>query len=208
MQTEIRVQPRPSERWFGPLYVRRPSPEMVASVVARMSGASFTYGPVGATRDQLPVGWVHDAVEEVVGDGETAWHRAVLALRSWAQFDLAWVTPHDRRVPLEPGATFAFVSRQLGLWSVNVCRVVYTIDETVDGVRRFGFAYGTVGSHVLKGEERFLLEQGPDGQVRFSIVKFSLPAHPVVTLAGPFARRVQRRFSTDAVARIRRSAVS
>ena len=124
----------------------------------------------------------------------------------WAQFDLAWVTPHDRRVPLEPGATFAFVSRQVGLWSVNVCRVVYGIDERTDGGQRFGFAYGTVGNHVVKGEERFVVDRDGDGSVRFSIAKFSRPAHPLVRLAGPISRRLQRRFSVDALARMTRAA--
>jgi uncharacterized protein (UPF0548 family) len=188
------------------MYLRRPEPELVSMVVAQMASAPFTYGPVGGTRGVLPVGWHHDVVEDRIGDGEVAWERSVAALRRWSQFDLSWVEPHDITVPLVPGATFAFVSRQLGLWSVNVCRVVYTIDDVVDGVQRFGFAYGTVGSHVVKGEERFLVERRPDGQVRFSITKFSLPAHPVVQLAGPIARRIQRRFSLDALARMTREA--
>jgi len=203
---ELRALSTPSERWLGPLYLRRPSPELVSAVVEEMSTAAFTYDPVGRTRGAPPAGWAYDAVEGVVGEGDAAWSRSVAALRSWSQFDLSWVSPHDRDVPLVAGETFAFVSRQLGLWSVNVCRVVYAVDEVMEGVRRFGFAYGTVGSHVVKGEERFLLEQGPDGAVRFSVVKFSQPAHVLVTLAGPLSRRIQRRFSNDAVARIAEAA--
>ena len=173
-----------------------------------MESAEFTYAPVGATHEGLPDGWMHDDVETVVGVGEGAWEQAVAGLRSWAQFDLGWVVPHDRDVPLTPGATFAFVSRQLGMFSVNVCRVVYAVDESVDGTRRFGFAYGTVGNHVVKGEELFLLEQDPSGTVRFRISKFWRPAHPLVRLAGPLARHVQRRFSTEALARMTREATA
>lgn len=208
MQTQLRAYPSPSDRWFGPMYLRRPDPELVSMVVGQMASASFTYGPVGATRATLPVGWAHDAIDAPIGEGDATWERSVEALRRWAQFDLSWVDPHETSVPLVPGATFAFVSRQLGLWSVNVCRVVYTIDETVDGVQRFGFAYGTVGSHVVKGEERFLLERGPDGVIRFGITKFSLPAHPIVQLAGPIARRIQRRFSADALQRMAQEATA
>jgi len=196
----------PSERWLGPLYLQRPSAGLVDEVVARMSTAEFSYGPVGATRDKMPEGWAHDCIEGVIGHGDEAWDRAVAALRSWSQFDLGWVTPHDPTVPLTAGATFAFVSRQVGLWSVNVCRVVYGIDERTDGGQRFGFAYGTVGNHVVKGEERFVVDRDGDGSVRFSIAKFSRPAHPLVRLAGPISRRLQRRFSVDALARMTRAA--
>jgi len=202
VQTELRVHADPTERWLGPMYFQHPGSERVAMVTAQMASAPFSYGPVGGTRDVLPVGWQHDVVKRSIGEGDAAWERAVAALRQWSQFDLSWVEPHDPTVPLAPGATFAFVSRQLGLWSLNVCRVVYTIDDEVEGVRRFGFAYGTVGSHVVKGEERFLLEYLPSGQVQFSISKFSLPAHPVVRMAGPLARRIQRRFSEDALDRM------
>ena len=71
---------------------------------------------------------------------------------------------------------------------------------------RFGFAYGTVGNHVVKGEERFVVDRAGDGSVRFSIAKFSRPAHPLVRLAGPVSRRLQRRFSVDALARMTRAA--
>ena len=126
----------------------------------------------------------------------------VAALRGWKQFDLGWVTPYDASVPLVAGATFAFVSHQLGLWSVNVCRIVYVIDEQEGPVRRFGFAYGTVGDHVVRGEERFLLTQDAAGTVRFLIDKFSRPANALVWLSGPLATWLQRRFSEGAIARL------
>lgn len=164
--------------------------------------APLTYDAVGGTHDGVPEGWRFDAVERVIGHGDEAWEQAVAALRSWKQFDLDWVTPHDPTVPLLAGATFAFVSRQLGLWSLNVCRIVYVIDEQDGPERRFGFAYGTVGDHVVRGEERFLLTQGPDGQVSFLIDKFSRPANLLVWLSGPLAVWLQRRFSEGAIARL------
>ena len=200
--TELQPSPPPSARWLGPLYLRRPGDDHVAAVVASLSDAELTYGPVGQTRDDMPDGWAQDACSGVLGEGEAIWDRAVDALRRWTQFDLGWVDPHDRTVPLSRGATFAFVSNQLAFHSINVCRVVYTIDETEGDTRRFGFAYGTVGSHVVKGEEQFLLEMGADGRVCFSVRKFSRPGHPLVWLAGPLARRIQRRFSEDAIARM------
>ncbi|MCO4747374.1 MAG: DUF1990 domain-containing protein [Proteobacteria bacterium] len=163
---------------------------------------NFDYEPVGRTRTELPDGWDVDVQRVELGDGMEVWLKAVNALSEWRQFDLSWVYPHDDTVPLRPGATFAFVSRQLGLWSVNVCRLVYVIDEQSGRRARFGFGYGTIGTHLVKGEERFLLERDEGGVVSFEIRKFSRPAHLAVRLAGPLARHYQRRFSADALARV------
>jgi uncharacterized protein (UPF0548 family) len=131
------------------------------------------------------------------------WERAVRALRRWQQFDLVWVQAHDASVPLQEGRMFAFVSRQLGVWSVNVCRVAEVVESEDGGCRRFGFAYGTVGRHVVRGEEAFLLEQDlATGEVRFRIRKFSRPGHPLVKLMGRWAVSLQRAFTRDALARM------
>lgn len=187
---------------LGPLRFTKPSKAWVRRSVEAASTAGFDYDQVGRTRAELPEGWDVDVQRLELGVGRHVWSRAVRALTEWTQFDLSWVHPHDTTVSLEPGATFAFVSRQLGLWSVNVCRLVYVVDDQTDGAARFGFAYGTVGTHLLKGEEFFLLEQDERGAVWFEIRKFSQPAHLAVRLAGPLARHFQRRFSADALARV------
>lgn len=189
---------------MGPLQLSKPSRELLETAVQSASTASFDYEPVGRTDSELPEGWDLDVQRIELGAGAELWSRAVEALTDWAQFDLTWVHPHDRTVPLQAGATFAFVSRQLGLWSVNVCRLVYVIDEQTADTARFGFAYGTIGTHLVKGEERFLLERDEKGVVWFEIRKFSQPAHLAVRLAGPLAKAYQRRFSADALARLAR----
>ncbi len=102
--------------------------------------------------------------------------------------------------PLETGATVAVVARAMGLWSVNFARIVHTIDDEIGGVRRFGFAYGTLPEHVESGEERFLIEWDlQDNGVYYDILAFSRPRHWLVRLSYPFARRMQRRFGRDSV---------
>ena len=73
-------------------------------------------------------------------------------------------------------------ARHFGFWSLNACRIVYTIDEE-GPVVRFGFAYGTLPDHAEQGEERFSVEwHHEDGTVWYDILAFSRPNHPLASL--------------------------
>ncbi len=178
------------------LHLARPAPALLEAALSASKGLPFSYAEVGATRGELPVGADHDTQAMVVGRGEVAWRAAVAAIRAWKQFDLDWVHLHRDDTPIAAGALVAFASRQLGLWAVNVCRVVYVVEEADS----FGFAYGTLAGHVVAGEEQFLLLRDPvTDEVTFRIRKFSRPHAPLVRLASPLARGVQRRFTLDAL---------
>ncbi|MEQ1500718.1 MAG: DUF1990 domain-containing protein [Myxococcota bacterium] len=181
-----------------------PTAEDVDRVVGWSSGAPFTYAPVGATRGPLPAGWDHDEVREGIGHGAEVARRAEDALRRWTMFDLGWVRPHHTDVPQIEGATMAFTARTYGVYTINVCRVVYRIDDDDGVVRRAGFAYGTLPGHVLSGEEQFELRwDRRSDEVTFGIRKFSRPNLLLVRLVGPaLIRPLQRRFSVDAIARL------
>ena len=71
---------------------------------------------------------------------------------------------------LAPGTTVAILVHAFGLWSLNACRIVYVMDDHEDaGVRRFGFAYGTLAEHAESGEERFSVEWNrSDGAVWYA----------------------------------------
>ena len=78
--------------------------------------------------------------------------------------------------------------------------VVYVIDEP----RRFGFAYGTLPDHVERGEERFLIEwNANDNSVWYDILAFSRPQHPLVKLSSPLARKLQKQFARESLARMK-----
>lgn len=182
-------------------HLRKPSRRLGQAVP---SGGPFSYPDVGATRTTPPSGWTVDRVEEVIGAGEAAFDRAKAAICAYKMFDLSWIDLL-RADPLAPGAEVLFASKQLGVWSLNTCRVVYLVDEEDEAERRFGFAYGTLASHAVAGEERFLATlDKASGELRFEVFKFSLPRHPLVKLLAPLARGVQRRFSEDAIEAMRR----
>ena len=194
-----RRQPMP---WVG---LMQPSEARVAGVVEDHREAPLTYGAVAATRGDMPAGWDVADASVHLGSGEAAWRVGVLALRSWTQFDLGWVVPHRRDIPLAEGEMFGFASRQLGVWAINVCRIVYVDDRFGDDEAVLAFGYGTVGSHGVRGEERFEVRWDRQTDVvRFRIRRFSRPANLAFRVVGPLTRGVQRRFLSDALRRFER----
>jgi uncharacterized protein (UPF0548 family) len=186
----------------SPLHLLFPAPDLVARALAASEHAPLSYPHVGATDGDLPPGWDHDEGERRIGEGPADFDRARRAIRGWVPFALPWVRLHRPEATLRVGMLVAFSSRQFGVWTLNVCRVVRVIDED----HRFGFAYGTLAGHVVAGEERFLATLDPaTGAVSFGIRKFSRPNHPLIRLAGPLARRVQRRFTVDAIDAVARA---
>jgi uncharacterized protein (UPF0548 family) len=130
--------------------------------------------------------------------------RAVAALRSWRMFaidgiELCWPT-----TPCAVGATVAVLARVAPLWSLNACRVVYVIDEAGPQTR-CAFAYGTLPEHVVRGEERFLIEWSQaSNEVHYDLLAFSRPSTPLLVAARPLLRRAQRRFARASLAAMRR----
>ena len=137
--------------------------------------------------------------ERIVEGGET-FDRAVAALRAWKMFDVRWVRIFPPGAPIEAGTTVAVLARHYGLWSLNACRIVYLIEEDDGGVRRSGFAYGTLPGHAGSGEERFTVEQRrDDGSVSYDLYAFSRPNNLLARAGYPLARRLQRRFARDSL---------
>lgn len=183
----------------------RPDDERIRAFLAAQEREPFSYPFVGATRTQGSseplAGYVRDRNETELGRGDATFERAKTALRAWKQFQLGWVEPCCPSTPIEPGACIAILVHAAGLWSLNAARIVYVIDEP----RRFGFAYGTLSDHAEKGEERFLVEQRPDGGVRFEILAFSHDKQLVTHLIHPYVRHLQKRFACDALASMKRA---
>ena len=185
------------------LFMTRPNEDTVHQVLQGNGRERFTYEEVGATLGLMPAGWHSDEQSVVLGHGETLFADAVSALRSWTHFDLPWVRAIKTDVAIRPGSEFAFLAKALGVWSINVCRVIYVVDESDFMGKRFGFAYGTVAPHTVQGEEQFWLEwDRPTDCVTFSIRKFSRPNGILLTLLKPITHRIQRRFTTDALSRL------
>jgi uncharacterized protein (UPF0548 family) len=179
--------------------ITEPRDEDVDKLILTQRTLPFTYAEVGATNATPPDGYNLDHNRIQLGEGEETYKRAVEALKNWRQFDLGWVTIVPRGVAIATGATVAVKARAFGTWSLNACRVVYVIDEQL----RYGFAYGTLPDHVERGEERFLIEMLEDDSVWYDILAFSRPQHPLLKLSSPLARKLQKQFARESLARMR-----
>ena len=178
----------------------RPSDQQIAAFLATQRDLTFSYAEVGATRGAPPPGYVVDHNRTLLGTGRDTFDRAVAALHSWRQSSLGWTGVHPHGAPAAAGTDVAVVVRHFAFWSLNACRVLYEIDEddARHGVRRVGFAYGTLPAHGEIGEERFSVElHSADDSVWYDLYAISRPGHPLVRLAYPIARHLQRRFARD-----------
>lgn len=178
------------------LHLRRPSPGRVSQALRRHQRAPLSYPQVGATReDQAPEGFLPLRRRVRLGEGEEVWRRAQEALRGWAMFDLGWTALGNAPPPLEEGAPVAVLGSFMGLWSLNLGRVVYALREEDEGWRRLAVAFGTLGAHMMEGEERFTVEMERASQeVFFEIYSFSRASRWDSWLLLPMIRPLQRRF--------------
>ncbi len=175
----------------------KPAQRRIDRFLALQRNRTFSYREVGHSRRGAPPGYQVDHNRVQLGEGRAAFARAVEAMRSWKMFDLGWVSAHPQTALIVPGSTVIVRVRHFGFWSLNACRIVYTIDDE-GPIVRFGFAYGTLPDHAEKGEERFMVEwHHDDGSVWYDILAFSKPNHTLARLGNPLARRLQKRFVKD-----------
>lgn len=177
----------------------KPSDKQICKFIAIQRRRSFSYPEVGATRDTPPSGYTLDHNRVWLGVGRQTFEQAKAAMRRWEMFNLGWISLCWPTAPLEAGTTVAVLARALGVWSLNACRIVYTIAETGQ-TDRFGFAYGTLPAHAERGEERFCIEwQRRDDSVWYDILAFSQPNQFLTKIAQPYVRRLQKQFARDSM---------
>lgn len=170
--------------------------------LAHQQSATLDYPQRGASNGgAAPRGFNLDHNRARIGSGDVAFAAACAALRAWRMFPAPWTRIFPGGAPIREGQTVAMLAHAFGWW-LNACRIVYVIDETAP-VRRFGFAYGTLPTHVEEGEERFGVELLADGSVWYDLRAFSRPRRRIVRLAKPLARRLQRRFVRESQAAMR-----
>ena len=177
----------------------KPTAARIRELIAAQHDMPLSYPEVGATLITPPPGYTVDHNRRQLGLGEACFERAVSAMRRWKQFDLGWVEAVPSDTPIELYATVGVLARHFGFWSLNVSRIVYVIDES-GPIKKFGFAYGTLVSHVERGEERFTIEwHKDDDSVWYDILAFSRPNKLLVRLGVPVARMLQKRFAKDSL---------
>jgi len=194
------AQPRLSAGSIRQFYLAPPSRATLTHYLQLQADLPFTYAAVGATQSTPPSGYTLDHNQLQLGTGEAIYRQACVALQQWEMFNLGWVRLCWPTTPLITGATVGVIAQVLGLYILNACRLVYTVNEEKADGARFGFAYGTLPGHIERGEERFLIEWRPDDTVWYDILAFSQPNHWLVRLGYPVTRYFQKRFARDSKA--------
>jgi len=116
-----------------------------------MSSASFSYEPVGATRDDLtvcPPGFHPMLVRTRIGEGQEVFDRAAEAVLTWEMHRAMGV---GIDASAERAASGVNVTVTLAGLIKAPCRIIWTIEHP----RRSGWAYGTLEGHPEAGEEAF-----------------------------------------------------
>jgi uncharacterized protein (UPF0548 family) len=165
----------------------------VRQILERHKASKLSYEGVGRTQTLLPGGCEVHRGQFLLGEGSHVFYKAKEAVQLWRMFDIPWVRLYRENVPLNAGNTVAILAGGFGVWMVNLCRVIYVIDEP----RRYGFAYGTLPEHAEAGEERFLVEWRDDNLVWYEVLAFSHEQQLLAKLAYPIARRLQKKFRND-----------
>ena len=182
-------------------FVRRPSQEAIHRFVRDSRELPLSYGPIGIVNGETPCRDLDEAIV-TIGRGRTDFDRARAALMAWKQFDIGWVETFPRHAPVEVGTVVAVLIQHLGFWSLNGCRVLYT----VGGDGRFGFAYGTLTNHAESGEELFDVFLDPESdEVRYRIRATSKRQAALARIGQPIARALQARFRRDSAAVMKRA---
>jgi uncharacterized protein (UPF0548 family) len=179
--------------------LRKPHEDDLARLRERCRDLPLSYAEVGCSRAGTPAGYSVDSYRVCLGSGSATFERARMELRAWRMLRLGWVEPCWPDTEVKEGMLVGTVARVFGLWAVNVCRIVFVIEEE-GPVRRYGLAYGTLPGHAETGEERFLVEwHREDDSVWYDIRAVSKPGGLLTRLAYPLTRRLQRRFGHDSL---------
>ena len=183
------------------LRLYRPTPRQIDRYLERQGRLDLSYAHVGATRlgdealaQTIGSDFVIDRNRVRIGEGRACFQQACAALAAWRMFSVPGIRVCGAAGPLEVGRTVAVLTRALGLYTLNPCRILEVFDEP-GPPGRFGFAYGTLPGHVACGEERFRVTLQADEDVWYEICAFSRPSHAWLRLATPYFRHRQRAFA-------------
>lgn len=187
----------------------KPTPERIEVFLKTRRDAPFSYAAIGASLKQPPAGFTVDHNRVALGRGALVFKAACAALTAWEMYPSGWLLLIGRDAPIALGQVVAMMIRVCGVWSLNPCRIVAVVDEECDGVRRFGFAYGTLACHAECGEERFMVAWDlTTDTVWYDLFAFSRPRHMLAWLCFPWVRRLQRRFASDSLAAMREAVIT
>jgi uncharacterized protein (UPF0548 family) len=177
---------------------QRPSADAIDRFLRDSQELPLSYGPVGIARE-ASAGYRLDEETLVIGHGKVDFDRGRAALMAWKHFDIGWAEAFPKQAPVAVGTVVAVLIRHFGFWSLNGCRVLYTVGSRDDA--RFGFAYGTLTNHAEAGEEIFEVFVDPETDaVVYRIRATSRPRAAVARVGQPIVRLLQARFRRHSAA--------
>ncbi len=179
-------------------------PELERSRVGLASEA-HSYEP-GILGGAAPGGMSNDRLEAVLGVGDGVWEVARSAIDEWAPFDLGWteIATGDRSP--YPGQDVIVQARILGLRFAVASRVIEVHDRAGDHTDTHGFTYGTLHSHVVRGEELFeVWHDRATGEVGYRIHAMAAPGNWYARLGRPVVDHYRGRFRRDSGAAMARA---
>ena len=182
--------------------LRRPHDDQINATIAAQRDAPLTYDYVGWTaRSAAPPGFAVQRWTSVIGKGVRAFERAKDAVRQCQMLNVGWLQRVGPAEPVAPNSLICTLAQQMGLYSLNVARIVYVDDQSPV---RFGVGYGTLPEYALVGEERVTVEwDTASDDVMFEIFSFSRPSSMLMSAVRPLLRRAQRRFCVDSATAMR-----
>jgi uncharacterized protein (UPF0548 family) len=149
----------------------------------------LTYSEVGRTRDdELPAGFRHARRHTVVGSGEEAFQAVAAGMRRYQIHRLAGAEVRADDLAPVVGGRFQSGIGLLGLRLWAPCQFVWISDTPTE----YGYGFGTLPGHPVRGEEAFLVHLDRHGRVHFRLRAFSRPATWATRLAGPITTLAQR----------------
>jgi len=114
-----------------------PADDRIRRILADQKSSPFSYGNTGASRTLLPAEYDVQRDRFLLGEGSRVFYKAKEAAQQWRMFDIDWVRLYRPATRVAAKDTVAILVGRFGVWMVNLCRIVYVIDEP----RRYGFAY-------------------------------------------------------------------
>jgi len=175
----------------------KPSENEIENFLAAQRDLPFSYEEVGASKDEIPSGYPINHHRVQIGNGADTFALAKNAIRNWTMYRLEWTRLFPADAPIAVGAVVCVVVNHHFCWSINPCRIVYTLEQA-DKVERYGFAFGTLPGHSEEGEERFTVEWNrADDSVWYELLAFARPHHILARIGFPFVGLFQRKFACD-----------
>ena len=179
--------------------IGKPSEAEINDFIGAQSDLTFSYREVSETKTHAaPEGYPINHLRQKLGEGEKTYRKAVKALRSWQMYATNWTELHPKNAAIENGKIVVMLVNHLGFWSLNPCRIVYSIEEETPQFCRNGFAIGTLPAHSEAGEERFTIEWNRQtDEVFYELYAFARAQNWLAKIGFPFVPLFQKRFAAD-----------